>query len=140
MRGRLWPETPDHDQEIARFYAGSALEPLAVLIAVDETGRPIGFIELSIRPYAEGCDGNRIAYMEGWYVEPRARRREIGRELVEAAEAWGTANGCSDLASDTEIHNQGAIAAHLGLGFTMTSTVQCFAKPLRASKEVADGG
>src|SRR2546422_4564114 len=60
------------------------------------------FRSLSIRPYAEGCQGDRVAYLEGWFVVPRARGRGVGRALIAAAEDWGRAQGCRELASDAE--------------------------------------
>ena len=56
---------------------------------VREAGAALGFAELSIRNYAEDCTTNRVAYLEGWYVEPHARRRGVGRALVQAARPRG---------------------------------------------------
>src|SRR5687768_13227220 len=124
MREALWPADPgeasDHAEEIARFFAGELNEPLAVLMAVDESGAPLGFAELSIRNYAEDCLTNRVAYLEGWYVEPHARRQGVGAALVRAAEDWGRAQGCSEFASDALIDNGVSAAAHRSLGFTET--------------------
>jgi aminoglycoside 6'-N-acetyltransferase I len=132
MRCGLWPEGPgdDHGREIAEFFAGTRHEPLAVLLAADGP-RVAGFVELSIRPSAEGCRTNRVAYVEGWYVAPEARRSGVGRALIEAAEEWGRANGCEELASDTEIANETSARAHLALGFDETGVIRCFRKELR---------
>ena len=54
-----------------------------MLIAGDAGGGPVGFAELSIRPWAEGCRTRRVAYFEGWFGAPEARRRGVGRRLVE---------------------------------------------------------
>lgn len=90
MRQLLWPSVPgEHAGEIARFFSGDRRNPAEVLLAIDERGRAIGFAELSIRPYAEGCDSGRIAYLEGWFVESSARRQGVGAALVKAAEEWG---------------------------------------------------
>ena len=134
MREALWPaspgETSDHAEEIARFYAGQLDEPLAVLMAVDDSGRAVGFAELSIRNYAEDCLTNRVAYLEGWYVDPRARRQGVGAALVRAAEDWGRAQGCTEFASDALIDNDVSAAAHQALGFTETAQIRCFRKDL----------
>ena len=45
----------------------------------------VGFAEVSVRPYAEGCRGERVAYLEGWFVAEGARGHGVGRALVEAA-------------------------------------------------------
>lgn len=134
MREALWPAEPgeasDHPDEIARFFAGDLHEPLAVLLAVDASGEALGFAELSIRNYAEDCVTNRVAYLEGWYVEPHARRTGIGAALVRAAEDWGRAQGCTEFASDALIDNEISAAAHKALGFDETAQIRCFRKHL----------
>ena len=57
-----------HAEEIDAFLAGRLKMPLAVLVAVDDADRPIGFVELFIRSYAEDCETDRVAYLEGWCV------------------------------------------------------------------------
>lgn len=133
MREALWPEgAADHGSEIAVYFAGEALLPLAVLLACEETGEAVGFVELSIRSVAESCETGDVAYLEGWYVDPKARRRGVGRALVQAAEDWGRAQGCSEFASDTQIANTGSAAAHLALGFEEVEQIRCFRKRLCA--------
>ena len=126
MRDALWPST-DH-AEVDRYFAGEAREPMAVLIAFDEEA--IAFIELSIRAYAEGCETDRVAFVEGWYVHPDWRRTGVGAELIRAAEAWARSQGCTEIASDTEADNVFGAAAHRALGFEETAVVRCFRKPL----------
>ena len=132
MRAALWPDgAGDHAGEVQQFFAGKLNEPLAVLLAFDETGAPVGFAELSIRNYAEDCRTNRVAYLEGWYVEPHARRHGVGRALVAAAEDWGRAQGCTEFGSDALIDNDASAAAHRALGFEETAQIRCFRKDLR---------
>ena len=131
MREALWPSAPgEHAGEIERFFAREVHEPLAVLIAFDQQADAIGFAELNIRNYAEDCTTNAIAYLEGWYVEPHARRRGVGAALVRAAEDWGRAQGCTEFASDALIDNDVSAAAHAALGFTETARIRCFRKDL----------
>lgn len=115
--------------EIERFF-WSGESPAACLVAETEEG-VIGFVELSIRGYAEGCDTDRIGYLEGWYVAPEWRRRGIGRALVLAAERWAQAQGCREFASDTPLENVASQAAHRALGFIEAERVVCYCKPLR---------
>jgi aminoglycoside 6'-N-acetyltransferase I len=130
MRCALWPEgQADHPAEIQDFFEGHAREPLAVLVA-EEDSALIGFAELSIRNIAEGCSSGRVAYLEGWYVEPVARRRGVGRALVAAAEEWARAQKCSEFGSDTEIENDASAAAHAALGFAEVERIRCFRKAL----------
>ena len=127
MRDALWPST-NHADAIERYFSGEAREPLQVLIAFDEDA--IGFIELSIRAYAEGCETDRVAFVEGWYVDPGARGTGAGAELIHAAEEWARLQGCTEIASDTEVDNVSSAAAHRALGFEETAVVRCFRKSL----------
>jgi aminoglycoside 6'-N-acetyltransferase I len=131
MRQALWPdESNDHAREIAAFFRGGATMPLAVLLAVDSDSRPIGFVELSIRPYAEGCDTSRVAFLEGWYVAPEWRGRGVGAALIAASEDWARAQGCSEFGSDSLLENDAAHAAHRAVGFEEVERIVCFRKSL----------
>ena len=132
MRCALWPEgsESEHRGEIARFFAGQLRDPLAVLLAVAALGEAVGFAELSIRAYAEDCVTDRVAYLEGWYVAPEARRQGVGGALVAAAEKWARTQGCTEFASDALIDNDVSAAAHRALGFTETVQIRCFRKAL----------
>ena len=60
-----------------------------ITFVVESTGGGLcGFIEVSLRDYAEGCQTSPVAYIEGWYVDEHCRRRTLGTRLVQAAEAW----------------------------------------------------
>jgi aminoglycoside 6'-N-acetyltransferase I len=133
MREELWPEgeSSGHAREIEQFFAGTLKMPLEVLLAVDERGRPVGFAELSIRNYAEDCVTDRVAYLEGWYVDAEWRRRGVGKALVAAAEAWARAQGCTEFGSDALLENETSAAAHRALGFEETVRIRCFRKELR---------
>ena len=132
LRHALWPEgsEAEHREEIERFFAGDAREPLAVLLAEDGARFPVGLAELSIRTYAEGCLSDRIAYLEGWFVAPESRGRGIGRALIAAAEEWSRSQGCSEFASDAQPENEVSAAAHRALGFTEVGLGGCFRKSL----------
>jgi aminoglycoside 6'-N-acetyltransferase I len=132
MRQALWPDAdgPGHGQEIEDFLAGRLRTPLAVLVAVDGSDAPIGFVELFIRNYAEECETDRVAYLEGWYVEPEFRRQGVGRALIAASEQWARAQGCSEFGSDALIDNAVSAAAHEALGFVETAQIRCFKKEI----------
>ena len=132
MRYQLWPDgrRAEHAEEIARYFAQDwPFERSEVLVAERSDGRLVGFAELSIRPYAEGCLP-RVAYLEGWFVEAEARRSGVGAALIGAAEDWGRQLGCREFASDAEPENRASIEAHLRLGFEDAGLVRCFKKIL----------
>lgn len=132
MRMALWPDgsEAEHAREIEGYFTGKVQAPAEVLLAEDSSGRVIGFAELSIRPCAEGCRSNRVAYLEGWFVAAEERRRGVGRALVKAAEEWARRRGCREFASDTQPENEVSAAAHRALGFTEAGLVLCFRKDL----------
>jgi aminoglycoside 6'-N-acetyltransferase I len=63
-------------------------------------------------------------------VEPHARRRGVGRALIQAAEDWGRAQGCTEFGSDALIDNDISASAHKALGFEETAQIRCFRKNL----------
>ncbi|HUE85588.1 MAG TPA: GNAT family N-acetyltransferase [Vicinamibacterales bacterium] len=131
MRQTLWPAAHgEHAREIAAFVEGDRRDPAEVLVAVDDEGRKVGFAEVTLRSHAEGCRPGRVAYLEGWFVDAPHRRCGVGAALMAAVEAWGRAQGCSELASDTEIENAGSAAAHRALGFDEVVRIACFRKAL----------
>lgn len=132
LRRALWPEDggSSHAREVARFFEGELKMPLAVLLAEEQRGHVVGFAELNIRPYAEGCSTNRVGYLEGWFVVADARRRGVGRALVAAAEEWARSQGCTEFASDALANNEISADAHRALGFEEVEVIRCFRKTL----------
>jgi len=131
MRQELWPSNPgEHATEIAQYFAGDLTIAAAVFVACLDSSEPVGFIELSIRPYAEGCSSSGVVYVEGWFVDSSHRHRKIGAALLGTAEKWGRSQGCTEIASDAEIENEGSIAAHKALGFVEVGRTVCFRKTL----------
>ena len=99
MRGALWPDE-DHAAVIASFFAGTLAEPLEVLFAEDTLGAVLGFAELSIRTTLPGYEGIRIGYVEGLFVKPESRERNIARTLLWHSRAWARQQSCTMFASD----------------------------------------
>jgi aminoglycoside 6'-N-acetyltransferase I len=101
-----------------------------VLVIDLGAGRLAGFVELALREGVDGAARETTAYVEGWYVEEALRRKGWGRKLIAAASSWARARGMVELASDAELWNDGAIAAHAGVGFRETFRVVQFLKRL----------
>jgi aminoglycoside 6'-N-acetyltransferase I len=134
MRSQLY-SSPDlleiDDWYEAANSGGTTLVGVAVLVADRGDGSLAGFVELGSRPYAEGCETNPVAYLEGWYVDPDDRREGLGAKLIEAAEAWALSHGYREIASDTELENKISLGAHLALGYEEVERQICFKKRLR---------
>jgi aminoglycoside 6'-N-acetyltransferase I len=130
MREALWPDDRGgHADEIRRFFADSSSSRDSVLVA-ESSGALVGFVELSLRAYAEGCETSPVAYLEGWFVSDQARSAGVGRALLRAAEEWGRANGCTEFASDAEAENAASADAHRACGFEDAGLIRCFRKRL----------
>ena len=131
MRHALWPEA-DAD-ELARECADFFVQPHlidAVFVAEKPDGKLAGFVELSLRSHAQGCDSSPVPYIEGWYVATAARKRGVGRALIDAAERWAVDGGYSEIASDARLDNRASHAAHAALGFAETARNVHFRKAL----------
>jgi aminoglycoside 6'-N-acetyltransferase I len=133
LRG-LYPGEPDgeHTPAMDAFLAGApgdTLLPAAVLVAERPGGGLGGFLELSVREYAEGCAG-ATPYVESWYVDPDLRGRGVGAALVAAAERWARERGHREMASDALLENVASQAAHRALGFEEVERAVHFRKRL----------
>jgi aminoglycoside 6'-N-acetyltransferase I len=133
MRARLWPDADvaELTREARAYVQGKAGTILAAaFIAEDEESKPLGFIEAAVRAFSDGCDSMPVPHVEGWYVEPAARGRGVGRELMRAAELWSRSRGFTEIASDTEVHNSASARAHEACGFEEVDRLIKFRKAL----------
>ena len=129
LREKLWPDQPLAELEEEGRAALEAESPLTVFVA-EEDGKLVGFLELDLRSYGEGCTSSPVPYVEGWYVETGWRRRGLGGALMQAAEEWSRARGYTELGSDTEVFNRLSRDAHAALGFEEVETLVVFRKAL----------
>jgi len=126
MRALLWP-ADGHAGEIEEYFRTNGGP---VFVAEASPGHLVGFIELGLRAYAEGCDSSPVPFIEGWYVDPEFRRAGVGRDLVRAAEQWARDRGFTEIASDVELENDVSIASHRALGYEETSRLVCFRRTI----------
>ena len=130
MRIALWPDCAAECESEALEQVANG-EGAAVFVAAPDTGAAVGFVEISLRNYAEGASISPIPYIEGWFVESACRGRGAGRALLDAAEQWALARGFREIASDSQLENTGSLAAHLHLGYQEVERSVCFLKRLR---------
>jgi aminoglycoside 6'-N-acetyltransferase I len=130
MRSALWPDCPldDHRTEMAEQLADET--SFAVFVADRGNEQLAGFLEASLRRYAEGCRTSPVGYIEGWYVDEDVRRQGVGRQLMKAAEQWALAQGCQEMASDCEIDNDVSFRSHLAIGYAEVERAIHFRKSL----------
>jgi len=130
MRSALWPHCPlaDHLSEMQ----DQLDDPMryAVFVVARDDGTLGGFLEASLRAYADGCRTSPVGYLEGWYVDTDLRQQGLGGALVKAAEQWAISQSCTEMASDCELDNDVSWRAHLALGYEEVDRTIQFRKPL----------
>jgi aminoglycoside 6'-N-acetyltransferase I len=137
LRSRLWPDGTE--AEHLRYMADALARGHCVRLAFTPDGSAVGFVEASQRvDYVNGTSTSPVAFLEGLYVEPSARRKGLARALVAEVERWAAAQGCSELASDSPIDNVTAHAAHRALGFEETERVVYFRRAVRGASAGSD--
>jgi ribosomal protein S18 acetylase RimI-like enzyme len=79
-------------------------------LALDE-GAPIGYLvgEVVRRPETARLFPHELIYIHEITVRPSARRKGVGRSLLDAAKAHGDSLGISIVASDVWSFNEGAL-------------------------------
>jgi aminoglycoside 6'-N-acetyltransferase I len=128
MRASLWPASVSiHAAEIDGILDS---EDSWGFIAEASDGAPIGFAEVSIRKYANGCMSRPVPFLEGIWVRAEFRRQGVGLRLIEAAEQFLAGLGFREFGSDSEADNRPAHAAHVGWGFAETERVVYFRKAI----------
>jgi aminoglycoside 6'-N-acetyltransferase I len=131
LRQALWPGTSreEHLSEMASLCASP--QRFVQFVAYSGPSAAIGLIEAAVRSdYVNGTLLTPVAFLEGIYVVPAARRQGVARALVEHVERWAAGLGCREVASDALLDNRLSHAVHRALGFEETERVVFFRKPL----------
>ena len=135
MRHALWPESSasHHAAELASDLRETSqrVYPLIIFIAESSDGTLIGFLEANLRSTADGCDEKTT---RGLPRRPVCRRGSSGKgvatALLRAAEDWARAQGCVEMASDTDFSNTVSQRVHEASGFTVSTRGVLYRKPL----------
>jgi aminoglycoside 6'-N-acetyltransferase I len=128
MRVGLWPEQTRRELDNDRAVFTTKPDRNVVFFARRADGRLGGFLEASLRDYAEGCETSPVGFIEGWWVDADLRGAGVGRALVRAAEAWTVGKGCTEMGSDTEAENVTSQVAHAALGYDARQMVSFWRK------------
>jgi aminoglycoside 6'-N-acetyltransferase I len=127
MRRALWPDGGS-EAELLREMQRQLADPVTSVQFMAYAGeRALGFAEAAVRHDAvNGATVSPVAFLEGLYVEPEARRQGVARRLVQAVIDWAVAAGFTELASDALLENTVSHALHRALGFEEAERVVCF--------------
>lgn len=131
LRNKLWPSTSSEHLAVVGGYFAQDYPHIHIAFLALAGQEVQGFLELSLRSYAEGIEGSPVPYIEGWYVADEARGQGCGRALMERAAQWALSEGYRHLASDTELDNRSGLDAHQALGFVEVSRQVALIKELK---------
>jgi aminoglycoside 6'-N-acetyltransferase I len=131
LRRTLWPDCKGPRAELEMREQMSDPKKFGVLVIDRGKGELAGFAEVALRDGVDGAAREVTAYLEGWFVEPAVRGTGWGRRLIAAAARWAKSRGMVELASDAELWNRNAIAAHRAVGFRETFRSVQFVKRVR---------
>jgi len=132
MRFELWPDASavEHAADLTKWLKRARFR---AWIALDGA-QPVGFAEAYVREFANGCEGQPVAFLEGIWVQKAYRRQGIGKKLVKSVEQWTRRQGLKELGSDAYLGDKLSHRSHRGWGFHEMERVVYFRKPLGASK------
>ena len=106
----------EHREEIKRLFENRI--PYFIFYKKGEL-----LLELSLRPFADGCKSSPILYIEGIFIAEHLRGQGFGQKLVAFTKKYAAELGCSELASDAEISNVDSQSFHEKVGFEETGRV-----------------
>lgn len=125
----LWPteKVEERWHDMAELLACS--EAAVFLLLDGET--TVGFAQCQLRhDYVEGTQTSPVGYLEGIYVKEDHRGKGGATELLGGCERWAGSWGCTEFASDCELHNTDSLSFHLKNGFAEANRIICFVKKL----------
>ena len=128
MRLALWPDCPpgESEAEIEQILSSGRTAAFIVL----DADRAVGFAEVSVRDYVDGCTTQPVGYLEGIYILPEYRKKGLARALVNNAESWSRSRGCTEFGSDAKLDDSASIAFHNSVGFRETERQVVFLKTI----------
>jgi aminoglycoside 6'-N-acetyltransferase I len=129
MRLELWPDS--NIRELTKELAGLLKRPLFHGWFAVDNGLPVGFAEVYIREFANGCESRPAAFLEGIWVKRSHRKKGIAKRLMQVIEKWVLNHGLRELGSDTLLKNCLAQICHRAWGFEETERVVYYRKKLR---------
>jgi ribosomal protein S18 acetylase RimI-like enzyme len=115
------------DELALRFADVGIRDDHELLVAVDPSDSSIGWIHVALHPTLEVSG---TAVINGLVVDESARSGGIGRELVDAAEAWARARGATSIVVRTRSTRERAHRFYRRIGFVEIKRSHIFSKPL----------
>jgi aminoglycoside 6'-N-acetyltransferase I len=125
---KLWPDASINELTVEFMDLFTTNKDQVFLFVESE---PIAFAHVSLRyDYVEGSKSSPTGYLEGIYVSETFRKRGIANELINECINWSKEQGCSEFASDVELHNMVSQEVHEKMGFKEVNRLVCYIKEI----------
>jgi ribosomal protein S18 acetylase RimI-like enzyme len=121
------PDPPDMDGAILTLMADH--HPGGFWLACRH-GETLGYI--CVTPRYSLAAGGDILVIDELYVHEAARGQGLGRQLIDAVQAYGESIGCRLLLLEVSNHNRTATHFYAALGFTPRLR-RCWERPIAAT-------
>ena len=129
MALELWPENNIEDLKRDFAYIIGHLSDKVLLAQIEN--EYAGFIHMSVRKdYVEGSSSNPVGYIEGLFVKPEYRGKDVGTELYNAGAKWVKKKGCTEIGTDCTISNRVSFDFLIKMGFEEANRIICFIKDI----------
>lgn len=127
LRHQLWPQNTQeaHFDDITTLFANP---DHSGFLAYDSA--PVGFIEMALKPYVNGCLYRPVGFIEGIYILPAYHGTGLEATLISLCEEWAQERGAKEIASDAYLENSKAHDDFVSWGFSATEKIVYFRKKL----------
>lgn len=119
-----YPATPE---EIRSRFDSIEHDPAHALFVAELDGRAAGWVHVFLYKLLEA---DRLAELGGLIVDKSARGRGLGRRLMQQAEGWADAQGCSAIYLRSNVIRQQAHKFYAAIGYEQFKTQHAFRKAL----------
>jgi aminoglycoside 6'-N-acetyltransferase I len=131
LRQALWPQASREDHLAEMRLLAADRRRYVNFVAYSPSLEAVGLAEASMRnDYVNGTESSPVAFLEGLYVVPPARRHGVAASLIAAVAVWARGTGCRELASDAVLENAISHVVHRALGFEETERAVFFRRKL----------
>ncbi len=129
LASKLWPHHTESEMTAEFEETLQKQDTTVFLLSADN--HAVGFAQCGLRyDYVEGTSTSPIGYLEGIFVDTSYRKQGYAKMLLASCEAWAKEQGCTEFASDCELHNNDSLRFHLNVGFEEANRIICFTKLL----------
>ncbi|WP_269914574.1 GNAT family N-acetyltransferase [Acinetobacter sp. HY1485] len=129
LRHEFWAQLnqEEHKEDIHHIL-NKKISRSAFLLLKDNN--VIGFAEVALRSYSNGCFFQPVPFLEGFYIKPNEQGKKYGKFFINQVEQELIQLGYKELCSSTDWENTISQAVHTALNFTEVDRIVLYHKRL----------